>query len=351
VNPNPVASNAQVDLRSDTVTRPSDEMRRVIAAAEVGDHVLGDDPTAAELERYAAELLGKEAALFFPSGIMANQAAILLQAPPGTEVLLDQAGHILLYEEGAAAAWAGVQLRPVPSRGGLPDPEDYAAALPTRSRYLPLPSLLCVENTHNAAGGRVLSVQGMAAVAEVARERDLRIHLDGARLAHAAVATGRPMRDWGDLADTVMISLSKGLGAPIGSILAGSAEAMEQGWRIRRRLGGGMRQVGLLAAAGIFALKNNIDRLAEDHRRARDLARGIGDVSGIDAAVPDTNIVMLDIDPEIATAAGFVEELAARGIRMTQFGPRRLRAVLHMDVDDVGIARAIEAVREVAHPG
>jgi len=337
-----------VDLRSDTVTRPDAAMRAAIAGAEVGDHVLGDDPTAAELERVMAELLRKDAALFFPSGIMANQTAILVQAPPGTEVVLDAGAHILIYEEGAAAAWSGAQLRGVPSEDGFPTPEAYADAIRSPSRYLPVTSMLCLENTHNGAGGRVLAPERMRETVEIARSRGLAVHLDGARLPNAAIATGREMWEWSVHVDTVMISLSKGLGAPIGSILAGPAPLMDAAWRVRRRLGGGMRQVGLLAAAALHGLRNNLTRLAEDHRRASDLAEGIRGVPGLLCASPESNIVMIDLHPDLPLdPADLLAALETRGVRMVRFGPRRIRAVTHLDVADEGIARAAHALREV----
>lgn len=335
-----------IDLRSDTVTRPSPEMRRVIAEAEVGDAVLGDDPSVAALEEHAAGLLGKERALFFPSGIMANQAALILLAAPGSEAVIEAGGHILNYEEGAAAAWAGVQLRAVPTETGLLTATDVEGAIRPASRYLPQTSLLCLENTHNSAGGKVLPLGEMKAVAEVAKARGIAVHLDGARLPNAAMATGQPMREWAALADTVMFALSKGLGAPVGSILAGTEAAMERAWRIRRRLGGGMRQAGLIAAAGLYALRNNFERLEDDHRRARRLAELANAVPGLSADRPDTNIVMIDIVDEGVSPLRLLEALARQGVHMTQFGPRRLRAITHLDVDDAGVERAGAALAE-----
>jgi threonine aldolase len=337
-----------VDLRSDTVTRPTPAMRRVIAEAEVGDDVLGDDPTVDALERFAADLLGKERALFFPSGIMANQTALLVLAEPGTEAVIEAGGHILNYEESAAAALGGIQLRAVATQDGLLTSEQVADAIREPSLYLPTTSLLCLENTHNSAGGRVMPLDRLRANCEVARERGLRVHLDGARLPNAAVATGISMRDFAATVDTVMVSLSKGLGAPVGSVLAGTEKALERAWRVRRRLGGGMRQAGLIAAAGLFALRNNLDRLADDHRRARELAAGIADIDTLDAATPDTNIVMVELLHERLAPAAVLRGLEERGVRMTAFGPRRLRAVTHMDVDDAGIRRAVEALSDVA---
>jgi threonine aldolase len=343
----PSAADLAVDLRSDTVTRPSPAMRRAVAEAEVGDAVLGDDPTAAALETYAAELLGKERALFFPSGVMANTAAILALAEPGTEAVIDATGHMANWEECAAAQFGGIQFRTVPTRDGLLTVDDVAAAIRPRSPFLPQTTAVCLENTHNAAGGRVLRVAHLQAVAEAARERGARVHLDGARLANAAVASGVPMRDYAAHADTVMVALSKGLGAPVGSILAGSAELMEKAWRLRRRLGGGMRQAGMMAAAGLYALRHNLDRLAQDHARADVLARRCGAVEGVTALKPQTNIVMLDLHDDRLDPGAILAGLTTRGVWMTQFGPRRLRAVTHMDVDDAGIERAAAAFEEV----
>lgn len=337
---------AVVDLRSDTVTRPGPAMRRAIAEAEVGDHVLGDDPTAAELERYAAELLGKERALYFPSGIMANQAALLVLAEPGTEVVIDALGHIFNYEEAAASAWAGLQLRAVATPDGLLTPELLAAHIRPNSLYTPRSSLVCLENTHNSAGGKVLPLSQMQALCETARAHGLQVHLDGARLPNAAAALELPLAALAAPADTVMVSLSKGLGAPVGSLLAGPAEPMERAWRVRRRLGGGMRQVGLLAAAALYALRHNLQRLHEDHRRARWLAEGAGAVDGLAAPAPETNIVMIDLlDPRL-TPERLLAALTERGVWMTQFGPRRLRAVTHLDVDDAGVERAVAALQD-----
>lgn len=344
----PDRSATVVDLRSDTVTRPTPEMRRAIAEAEVGDAVLGDDPTVAELERYAAELLGKEAALFFPSGIMANTAALLVNGRPGTEAVIEAGGHILNYEEGAAAAWGGLQLRAVPTADGLLRPEHMAEYIRPTTPYLPQTSLVCLENTHNGAGGRVMPLSHLRAVALAAHERGVAVHLDGARLPNASVATGVPLADFAAAVDTVTVAVSKGLGAPVGSVLAGTADDMQRAWRIRRRLGGGMRQAGFLAAAALHGLRNHFPRLEQDHRRARELAARAAGVPGLSVAAPETNIVMIDLAEPRLEPASVLAGLERRGVRLSQFGPRRLRAVTHLDVDDAGIARAGDALAEVA---
>jgi threonine aldolase len=333
-----------VDLRSDTVTRPTPEMRRAIAAAEVGDAVLGDDPTAAALEAEAARLLGKEAALLFPSGIMANTAAMLLLGAPGTEAVIGAGGHMLDWEEGAAAAWGGIVFRAVETADGLLTPEAVDAAIRPESRYFARTSVVCLENTHNGAGGRVMDAARTRAVADAARARGASVHLDGARLPNAAAASGRSMAELAAPADTVMVSLSKGLGAPIGALLAGTAEAMERGWRLRRRLGGAMRQSGILAAAGLHALRHHRDRLPDDHARARRLASAASSVEGLSVSSPETNIVLLDLGDPGLQVAPLLAALERRGVLMASFGARRVRAVTHLDVDDRGIERAAEAL-------
>lgn len=310
--------------------------------AEVGDMVLGDDPTVALLEAHMADLLGMERALFLPSGIMANQAALLVLAPPGTEAVVDAGGHIVQYEEAAAAALGGIQLRAVVTGTGLLDAAAVREAIRPASPHVVQTSVVCLENTHNSGGGRVLSVAAMREVVAVARERGVAVHLDGARLPNAAVAAGEEMRAWAAQADTVMVSFSKGLGAPVGSVLAGSAELMERAVRVRRRLGGGMRQAGLLAAAALYGLKHHFAGLADDHRRARRLAALAAEIGGVVVVAPETNIVMIDLDR--ADPETTLERMEDVGVRLTRFGPRRLRAVLHRDVSDADVDRAGEAL-------
>jgi threonine aldolase len=334
-----------VDLRSDTVTRPTPAMREAIARAEVGDDQLGDDPTVRRLEQRVAALLGKEAALLFPTGIMANQTAIALHGRPGTEAVCEASAHVLQFEEAGAAAWAGVQLRPAATPDGILRAEHVRAAIrPSGNRYQPQTCLICVENTHNTAGGRITPLGILQEIRDVAREHGLPVHMDGARLWNAAVASGVDPASFAGVADTVMVALSKGLGCPVGSLLAGTADVMDRAWRIRRRMGGAMRQSGILAAAGLHALDHHLDRLADDHRRARRLADGATRVPGISAAPPDTNIVMIDLGPDLPDASTVADRLASRSILLIPFAARRLRAVTHMDVDDDGIEAAIEVL-------
>lgn len=336
-----------VDLRSDTVTRPTAAMRAAIAAAEVGDDALGDDPTVARLEARVADLLGKEAALFFPSGIMANETALLVLARPGTEVVVEATSHFVDWELGAPAALAGVQLRPVAATNAILTADAVEAAIRPPSRLQIRTSAVCLENTHNAAGGRILPLDAMRAVHAVAQAHGLPVHLDGSRLWNATAATGIPEARYAACADTVMVTLSKGLGCPVGSLLAGSADRMELARVTRRRLGGAMRQSGLLAAAGLHALDHHRDRLSDDHARARHLARLAADVHGLRVIEPETNIVMFDIERTDLDAAAVVHGLEREGVRMVEFTRRRVRAVTHLDVDDDGVVRAASALRAV----
>ena len=315
--------------------------------ADVGDDVLDHDPTTAALEGRIAELLGKEAALFFPSGIQANQTALAVHGVPGSEVVLEAGSHIFNYEEAAGAALSGLQFQTIPTEDGLLSPELIRRAIRPQSPYMHATSLIAVENTHNGAGGKILPLETMQGIRDVADETGLPIHMDGARLWHACAATGLSPADYGATADTVMVCLSKGLGAPVGSLLAGSKEFMARAWRIRRRLGGGMRQSGILAAAGIFALENHRERLSEDHVRARALADGATELPGVQVMAPDTNIVMLDFRERGSSAEEILAALADDGVLMVPFGPNRLRAVTHLDVDDEGIERALDALGRV----
>jgi len=268
---------------------------------------------------------------------------------PGTEVVLEAHAHILDWEEGAPAEWSRVQLRPVPGRDGILDAERIEAAIRPDNRFQPRTSLICLENTHNGAGGRILPLENMRAIRELALARGIPVHLDGARLWNASVATGIPVAEFAAHVDTVMVCLSKGLGCPVGSMLAGSREVMALAWRVRRRLGGGMRQAGILAAAGLYALEHHRERLAVDHANARLLGELAAQIPGLSVIPPETNIVMIDIAEPLPDAVTLLARLETLGIRMTSFGPRRLRAVTHLDVDEAGIRLAAQGLAEVAH--
>jgi threonine aldolase len=323
-------------------------MRDAIARAEVGDDALGDDPTVHRLEAAVAELLGKESALFFPSGIMANEAALAVLAPRGSEAIVDATAHFVDWELGAPAALSGVQLRPVPTPHGLLSAALVEDAIRPALRLQIRTGVICLENTHNAAGGRVHPLASMRAIHDVARRHHLPIHLDGARLWHATAATGVAEAEFAACADTVMVTLSKGLGCPVGSVLAGSAPVIDEARFVRRRFGGAMRQSGILAAAGIYALDHHRSRLPQDHENASTLARLAGQIDGIGVTPPETNIVMFDLLRPDWTAADFVRRLAEQGILFVEFSRRRLRAVTHMDVDARGIRLAAEALARVA---
>jgi threonine aldolase len=329
-----------VDLRSDTVTRPTAAMRAAMAAAEVGDDVYGEDPTVNLLQETAARRVGKEAALFVPSGTMANQIAIRLHTHHGDLVLAGEGAHCLRFESGAAAAISGVQVRTLAS-GGLFDAADLRAAITPPDHHHPPTTLVAIENTHNAAGGRVFPHAALGAIAAVARERKLRLHLDGARLFNAEVASGIPAAEWARPFDTVSFCLSKGLGAPVGSLLCGSAAAIDGAHRLRKMLGGGMRQAGILAAAGLYALEHHVGRLADDHRNARRFAAGLAALGATVEGEPETNIVMFRVPrPE-----SFSARARAHGVLINAAAPGRFRAVLHLDVSTEDVEQALDRLR------
>lgn len=318
-----------LDLRSDTVTRPTAAMRRAMAAAEVGDDVLDGDPTTRRLEAVVAERLGKERALFFPSGSMANQAAIWVQSTPGTEILLDADAHIIHWEIAATAALCGVQVRPIRGATSVFRAPDLVAGIRAPSIHAVEPSMVCLENTHNGAGGAVTPLGALRDLAEVARGLHLPVHLDGARLWNAAVASGTSLADFAACADTVMVSFSKGLGAPVGACLAGSQDVITQAHRARKRFGGGMRQSGILAAGALYGLEHHVDRLAEDHEAATYLAQLVDGIGGATVIRPDTNIVMIDLPRPCADDV--VARAAAHGVRLSKWHNSRVRAVAHLD--------------------
>jgi threonine aldolase len=347
---------APIDLRSDTVTRPTPAMREAMARAVVGDDVFGDDPTLNALQERVAALTGKEAALFVVSGTMGNQLAIRAQVDHGDEVLVERESHIFNYEAGAPAALSGAHLHALPGAGGALDPEQVRAAVRVPDDHNPPTRLLCIENTHNRAGGTILPLERLTALAETARANGLRVHLDGARLWNAAAATGIPIARWAAPVDTVMMCFSKGLGAPVGSILAGEADTIRRARRYRKMFGGGVRQGGVLAAACLHALDHHLERLSDDHRRARRLGELAAQVPGLRVATEriQTNIVYLELaggdrsGDRSADAA--VAALRERGLWISAFGPRTVRAVTHLDVTDPDIERAGAILAEVLSP-
>src|SRR5688572_4902383 len=313
-----------IDLRSDTVTRPSAAMRQAIAAADVGDDHLDGDPTTRRLEARVAQLLGKPAALFFPTGTMDNQAAVMVHATPGTEILVDADAHLVNLTAAGVAALAGVQPRFIHPTGRTVDASDVKRASRAPSRYAPRASLLSIENTHNGAGGAITSLDALHAISAVARQLEIPLHLDGARLWNVEAATGVPVADYAACADTVMVSFSKGLGAPVGAALAGAIDVIDAAWTARKRLGGALRQSGIIAAGALFGIEQNRARLQDDHSAASRLAATIGAAGGATVVPPDTNIVMIDV-PARTNAPDVARRLAARGVLVSVWTPTRER--------------------------
>lgn len=336
-----------IDLRSDTVTRPTAAMFEAMRASELGDDVLGDDPTVQRLEARIAAMLGKEAACFVPSGTMANQTAIRAQTDPGDEVIAHRDSHIVHYETGAVAGLAGCQVCPLEGPGGQFEPEDVVRAIRPGDAHYPRSRLLVIENTHNRGGGTVWPTDQFEDVCVAARRHGLTIHLDGARLFNACVALGVEPTRYTSAVDTVSVCFSKGLGAPAGSAVAGSVDAIHRVRRLRKMFGGAMRQSGLLAGAALYALDRHVSRLAEDHRRARVLGESLAVLDGlsVDLASVQTNMVFFELAPRLGGAIAFCGRLRDQGVSMLPLGPHRVRAVTHLDVDDAAIQRAIEAVR------
>jgi len=337
-------ATAPIDLRSDTVTRPTPGMRRAMAEAEVGDDVYGEDPTVRALELRVAERLGLEAALLVPSGTQGNQVAIGVHTRPGEEVILEEGSHPFHYENGAIAALWGVQPRTVVGQRGLLTPAQIQAASRGNDDHLPRSRLLILENTHNRGGGTVWKPGAFADAVAAARTAGLLVHLDGARLFNAEVAAGVPASTWGRLTDSTTVCFSKGLGAPVGSVLAGSKAFLAEARRLRKRLGGGMRQAGILAAACLYALDHHVARLAEDHENARVLARRLADVPGVRVELDrvETNMVYAEVPVE---AVPLVARLRAAGLLVNSVGPHALRLVCHLDVDRAGCERAADILR------
>ncbi len=338
-----------IDLRSDTVTRPGAAMRQAMATAEVGDDVFGDDPTVNRLERTAAELLGKEAAVFVASGTMANLVALMSHTRPGDEIVLGDHSHIFVYEVAGAARIANVMTHTLRNRedGGL-DLDEVTGSFRQRGLHTPATSLLCLENTHNRCGGTALPVDEVDALAGIAHHHGARVHLDGARIFNAQVALETPAATIAKSCDTVSFCLSKGLGCPVGSLLCGPTDFVMEARRNRKILGGGMRQVGVLAAAGLFALAQNVGRLAEDHANARKLAEGLRSIGPFRTNQPDTNIVMVDLTE--GTASTWAPALAEAGVLATTMSETRLRMVTNLDVNAGDIDEALKRIARVADP-
>lgn len=334
-----------VDLRSDTVTRPSGAMRTAMANADVGDDVMGDDPTVNRLEARAAQLLGKEAAIFMPSGTMTNQIAIRIHCRPGDELICDSGCHIYNYEQGAFAQLSGVVARTVDGYRGAFELSQIDNLIRRDNDHFVRTRLVVLENTHNRGGGHVYPIETVSSVCEWARANQLKTHLDGARLFNAVVKTGIDAAQWAQHFDTVSVCLSKGLGAPVGSLLAGDSDSIRQARRHRKLFGGGMRQAGVIAAAGLYALENNVDRLSEDHDKAHRLGDCIKRIDGLSLTHgdPETNILFVDVDPQIGNANDVVERLRLQNVLVLAESTSRIRVLTHLDVDNEQIERVGES--------
>jgi threonine aldolase len=337
-----------IDLRSDTVTQPTPEMRQAIAHAPVGDDVLGDDPIVNKLEDYVADLLGKEAAVYMPSGTMTNQVALRTHTEPGDEIILESQAHIYFYEAGAPAALSGLMCRLIEGQRGIFTAADLRKALRPQNEHYPVTKLVCLENTHNRGGGSIFPLQDVQEIAEVCRENDLRLHLDGARFWNACAATGISEADYAAPFDTVSVCFSKGLGAPVGSALVGPKALITRARRFRKMFGGGMRQAGIIAAGALYAVEHHRDRLTEDHANAQRLAAGLQHINGLTVNREDvqTNLVYFQT-PEGIPAAVFAEKLAEQGVGVLPTASHTLRAVTNLMVDQADIDQALDRIDAV----
>jgi threonine aldolase len=340
-----------VDLRSDTVTKPSLDMRKAMAEAEVGDDVYHEDPSVNRLEEMVAALYGKEAALYVASGTMANQLAIRAQTHHGDEIIMERTSHPFNSEAGALAALAGVQVNLINGKRGLMEVEQIKSVVRTPNVHHAPTALICLENTHNRGGGSIWPLDKIRAVQELAHSVEVPMHLDGARLMNACVATGLAPKDYAQYFDSCTLCLSKGLGAPVGSLVIGSKDFIARAHRFRKQFGGGMRQAGILAAAGIYALEHNVERLAEDHLNAKRLAQGIAEIDGLDIDVNavETNILFFHVRKPGLTVPMLLDRMKAEGVLMGGTGPHTIRAVSHLDVSKDGIDRAVEVLRKLVH--
>jgi threonine aldolase len=344
--PDPKAPIVRINLLSDTQTRPTQGMREAMARAEVGDEQVGDDPSVNLLCERVADLLGKETAVFMPSGTMCNVAATLVHCRPGDEILAHATAHIIAREGGAHAALGGFQITALPGANGQFAPEAFRAALHPRTRYQPPQTLVSAEQTANIGGGTIWKKTALDEIVEIAKANGLATHMDGARLLNATVATGIGARDMASGWDSAWIDFSKGLGAPIGAVIAGSREFIDEVWRWKQRLGGSMRQAGICAAACTYALDHHVDRLAEDHAHARALARGLAQVSGIEVQEPETNLVFFKPDGAGVSGDAMVGALRQRGVMLAMMDGR-IRACTHLDVTAAMIEEAVGLVREI----
>ena len=337
-----------IDLRSDTVTRPGPEMRRVIAEAAVGDDVFGDDPSVNALEERIAREFGKEAAVFVPSGTMANQVALAATTQPGDEVILDRQSHIFNYEAAGGAVLSGLQFNALDGKSGIITAETIAPHIRRADIHCPVTRLIAIENTHNRAGGKIFPLAEMKAIKALAGRHGLMVHLDGARLANAVVATGVSFKDYGACADTINLCFSKGLGAPIGSILISDSETVRRARKVRKRLGGGMRQAGILAAAANYAFEVNLPKLKLDHEHAARIGRVVGSIDGLElVGSVETNIVIFRLDETAFPLDRFLASLRAAGILAIPFGPSLVRMVTHLDIDTADIEVVEKTLREI----
>ncbi|MDZ5473851.1 GntG family PLP-dependent aldolase [Bacillus sp. 31A1R] len=337
-----------IDLRSDTITKPTEAMRKAAYEAEVGDDVYGEDPSVKKLEETAAALLGKDDALFVTSGTQGNQIAVLTHCRPSNEILLEENSHIFYYESGAVAALAGVQTRTIAGNRGAINPLDLEAYIRADDQHFPETGLICLENTHNRAGGAVIPVENMAAIYEIAKRHQIPVHVDGARLFNAAAATNRPLTDFTEQCDTVQVCLSKGLGAPVGSILAGPKDFIANARKWRKRLGGGLRQVGIIAAPAYIALTEMRNRLTEDHNHAKIFAEGMGNITGLKVVNEvETNIVVVDVSGLNTTSDEFVDQLRQVGVQAVTFGRTLVRFTTHFDVSKDDILKALSGINLV----
>lgn len=331
-----------IDLRSDTVTKPTPEMRQAAFDAVVGDDVYGEDPTLLELEELSANMLGKEAAMFVTSGTQGNQIAVLTQCVGGQEIIVEEESHLFFYEGAAMSVFAGVQPRTLKGNRGALNPAEVKAAIRDDDVHAPETGLICIENTHNRAGGAIIPLENMQAIAEIGKEYHIPIHLDGARIFNAAVASGVDVKKYAAQVDSVQFCLSKGLGAPVGSIIAGTTDFIRRARKWRKRLGGGLRQAGILAAPGLISLREKVDHLAEDHNHAKLLAQSINEIKGLSIENEvETNIVLVNTKAAKLTSAEFLVQLKQAGILAVPFGPNTVRFVTHFDVSRQDIEEVV----------